>query len=66
MPASAPRGESAPYGWAVEYGTPDHRGRLRVSVLLVSEGHDEAGALKRAADLHGVLVTLIADRRKQQ
>lgn len=53
-----------PYGWAIEYPSSGAQD-TRVAFLLHDDRIDLAAAEQRAADLHGVLVTLIADRRKE-
>jgi hypothetical protein len=62
-PIGAPAAPSRyPYAWGVEY--PTQGGRVtRVLVIVHDEDHDLAYAERRAVDLRGVLVNLIADRR---
>ncbi|MDH4053675.1 MAG: hypothetical protein OEU93_19070 [Rubrivivax sp.] len=50
------------YAWAIEY--PVHR-QTAVVFVLNDGRHDIAYAEQRAADLHGIIVPLIADRRHE-
>lgn len=52
-----------PYGWVIEYSVRAD-GRPFTTFLLHDERNDEAAAIQRAADMRGVLIALIADRRK--
>lgn len=52
-----------PYGWAIEYrisGAPD----TRVAFLRHDDRIDYEEAMRRAVALHGELVPLIANRRR--
>lgn len=58
----APRPDAEPYAWAIEY--PAQGGKVTlVSIIVHDDTNDQARAMQRAVDLHGVLVPLIADRR---
>lgn len=51
-----------PYAWAIEFG---QGARSSVAFLRHDDRIDLEAALQRAVILHGVLVPLIADRRKE-
>lgn len=55
--------ERQPYGWAIEYPILGGK-KMHVAVVVHDDKHDLAYAMQRAADLHGVIVPLFADRRK--
>lgn len=60
--SQAPATDAVPYAWAIEYPSQGGKQTL-VSILVHDDTHDQARAMQRAVDLHGVLVPLIADRR---
>lgn len=62
--SKAPAPDAVPYAWAIEYPTMGGTQTL-VSIVVHDEVNDQARAMQRAVDLHGVLVPLIADRRTQ-
>lgn len=59
----APPDDAQPYAWAIEYPIVGGR-ETRVSVICNDGQHDLAYVMQRAADLHGVVLVLIRDRRK--
>jgi hypothetical protein len=61
-----PRDRPSPYGWAIEYPVSGGSGReIRIAFVPNDAHHDLAGAMQRAVDLHGELVPVYTERRKQ-
>jgi hypothetical protein len=57
----APAPGASPYGWVIEYPV----GSRERHVVLIVNGPDgdRAAAERRAAELHGEIVTIVAERR---